>query len=186
MHGPSSSTCQSFLQRIANLESEWVTAMTSKHLRTQSTALMIAAFMLAVGSCATAPAFKYQVEENAKAGSYRPLWIQSIPADIEAMRRCLNAREQPRSIVLAHHGADAIVSIATLDARGRLEHCVVQNAAVVLRLPSPETESALVGLPRFVLASERPSTPNGTEFEEIVHDGASLGWLYWTPPQQDR
>lgn len=117
---------------------------------------------------------------------HRPLWLQTIPADVDAMAHCLEPREAPRYVVLIVHAADASTAITTLDAYGALEHCVVQDGRVVLRQPSSEQIDALEGLPRFSLGPTRPRVPRGTALEEIAQAGASVGWLHWPKPTCER
>ena len=134
--------------------------------------------LLLVGACARGA---IPIEEPVKKHRERPDWTSQLGMQVDAMRACTAVLEAPRYVVFLDSLPSGATGVTTIDAYGGVEHCAYLDGEVVRREPTQLNgeEIADAGGVLFSLGPTMPIVPAGIVLEEVVEDGAVVGWLYW-------
>ena len=111
----------------------------------------------------------------------RPDWTSQLAMQVDAMRGCVELREAPRYVVFVDSLPSGATGVTTIDAYGDIEHCAWMDGSVVRREPTQMSAADVsdAGGVFFSLGPTMPVVPEGLVLEEVVDDGAVVGWLYW-------
>lgn len=114
----------------------------------------------------------------------RPDWTSQLALQVDAMRSCIELREAPRYVVFLDSLRSGATGVTTIDAYGKVEHCAWLDGVVVRREPTrlSAADVASSGGVLFSLGPTMPVVAEGVVLEEVVEDGAVVGWLYWPTP----
>lgn len=140
--------------------------------------------LLLVGACARG-AIPVEAKVHQR---LRPDWTSQLAMQVDAMRACIELREAPRYVVWLDSLPSGATAVTTLDAYGAVEHCAFMEGSVVRREPTQwnATDIADAGGVLFSLGATMPVVPTGIVLEEVVDDGAVVGWLYWPKAPETR
>lgn len=133
--------------------------------------------MLCVGACSRGAV----PVEAPVSHRVRPDWTSQLAMQIPAMAACVELRESPRYVVFLDSLPSGATAVTTIDAYGAIEHCAWMEGAVVRREPTQLSlvDVADAGGVFFSLGPTMPVVAEGIVLEEVVEDGAVVGWLYW-------
>jgi hypothetical protein len=111
----------------------------------------------------------------------RPDWTSQLAMQVPAMAACVELREAPRYVVFLDSLPSGATAVTTIDAYGEIEHCAWMDGAVVRREPTQlsPVDVADAGGAFFSLGPTMPVVAEGIVLEEVVEEGAVVGWLYW-------
>ena len=139
--------------------------------------------VLVVAGCASHPLpVEKPVERRA-----RPNWSGNLGLYVDAMRACLETREAPRYVAFVEPLASGAAGISTVDAYGSVEHCAYHDGYVLRREPAPLSAADISDAhgALFSLGPAAPIVQVGVLLEEVLHEGATLGWLYFPPSSEE-
>jgi hypothetical protein len=133
--------------------------------------------LLVVGAC-TRGSVPVETVVNQR---LRPDWTSQLAMQVDAMRGCVELRESPRYVVFLDSLPSGATGVTTIDAYGAIEHCAWLQGAVVRREPTQwsAADIAEAGGVLFSVGPTMPVIPEGNVIEEVIDDGAVVGWLYW-------
>jgi hypothetical protein len=138
-------------------------------------------FALGLGACATAlPDPVIPV-----ASRVRPSWVAGLSMHREAIAQCLEHREAPRYVAFVDPLPSGAVGVSTVDAFGSVEHCAVFEGRIVRREPAAMSavDIADAGGALLSVGVRPPLVGTGRVSEEVLEQGATIGWLFWPSEQ---
>lgn len=129
-----------------------------------------------------APASTF-VDVQALPSVHRPVWLETVVDDLDAVEGCVAARRQEAFAVYVYREMQLETGVTTVGRDGAVVHCTwdATEGEVVAQRPLGMGGAELSRQPLVSVGESQPTVPAESHLEPLQLGSRTVAWVFWMP-----